>query len=803
MRENLDNKKIIINNLGGVTSIFPGPFTGLTQGFDSDINYNINIPEHTHFTYRPELRFSFLNQYIENGRWHFDLYISARLNWYFNRYDYNKPYDYNKLLWPDPSNLTAVFSGNMQSLGPLMDSNGDYVINRLSTNIFTAHGSHNNYYSNKEWPKNYLGDILNNNIANFSYYTWINSEHYYNYFNNYEAGIPIQNWVHICKLKNVWKFMTTSNIFTFQNGSIYYPFGLGNNLKIGYQRFDYRLPNVQPALSNTYYKWIVYAKNGGIGELREQSFINASCTAVANNNMWFKKVGNYYNRWDSDDCIYNFGENLNAYWDNHSTILRPYWQVNQYNIRFFLRNYDSNSLIESTVINYNDWVYPPSIEDLNVPEGYHFVRWRSLTENNRILETGDIISAPFANDYPHGMNYDILAEYEPNIYTVIYKNNIDSQDNYAVQKYDHREKIISPTLSPNKESEGLKFNGWCFNNGKKLVDGYYFCNQNYTFTAAWDGDFFNVNYTIQNTNKELNLKLKNITDSWNNQSQNLSKDRDICYLKQIAQPNLGYYSGVCWQDTETKQCYVPGQRINHSVNLIAIDPGLNNDEILALPLSIFDKEMIKNESITWCSFGRMTDTGYEFTFKSRYKTKIINSYELCYGDTFNNLISQPGSGYINSANYTVNNIIENSLNPLSPVKFYFVEKNNFGKKYGQMLPIPFKPGYIFNGWWYLNEKFTDNKGYCIVTNYKDYNFQGLSILNDSLIQVNNVFIPEFINLKNNQYYHFPFVLTNRNNNIEEVNFNDYSRLYTTKWLNENTTFNESYHFPALFVPYKE
>lgn len=805
MRENLDNKDIIVNatdyffTTNNLSNKF-GQSSMFINGFDYELNEQINI-NNLYGWYMPQLKYSFTNQYVEDDRWYFDLDISTRINWGFNFYSGN--YDYNKLIWNNINNLAFIVSGKYYGLNNIFVSENNYINSIVP---FTIHGSteETGLYSNSSWPKNQaknkLGRYELEYINNFSIYNYIEKEKYIHNFQNFTNGIPIREWIGIYNI-NTWKFIDNSSIFELGRGYAYF----GEPLNYFYGNYNYYSSSMVPK-SNRQYNIIAYMDNNIIGIIPDQHYDKYNFVYLSSGKE-LKKSGNHFNNWVdiyNNKNIYATGSKF-SYYHSFDMALKPMWEQNQYRLRYYLRNYDSNSFwysnnTNNVYINYGEKFFNPP-DDKNVFDGYHFVSWHSPTENNRIV---DIENEYFYKEFNHNSDYDLVADYEPNIYTVLYKNNIDSQDNYAVQIYNHKERIFIPKEAPNKEQEGLVFNGWYFNNGKKLINAYYLCNKNYVFTAAWDGATFNVNYSMQYFNEEINLELKNITDSWNNQSQNLSKDKDICYLKQIAQPNLGYYSGVCWQDIETKQCYIPGQRINHSVNLVAIDSRLNNDEILALPLSIFDKEMIKNERITWCSFGRMTDTGYQFDFKQPSQTKIFNSYELCYGDSFNNLISQSGSGYINRERYTVNNIIENSLELLSPVKFYFVEKNNFGKKYGQMLPIPFKPGYIFNGWWYLNEKFTDNKGYCVVTNYKDYNFQGLSILNESLIQVNNnVFIPEFINLKNNQYYHFPFVLTNRNNNIEEVNFNDYSRLYTTKWLNENTTFNESYHFPALFIPYKE
>ena len=145
--------------------------------------------------------------------------------------------------------------------------------------------------------------------------------------------------------------------------------------------------------------------------------------------------------------------------------------------------------------------------------------------------------------------------------------------------------------------------------------------------------------------------------------------------------------------------------------------------------------------------------------------------------------------------------------------------HKLSKRYDQILPIPFKAGYKFNGWWYNNSQFTDSNGKCIVAQFSslynimfpnrvDMPYPTFSDLNfDSRgemiwYNLNSVFYPEFINLKNDFKHHFPYVLVNKNAE-ENVNFFDYSRMYTTKWLNNYTTFNNSYYFPSQLVPYQE
>lgn len=154
-----------------------------------------------------------------------------------------------------------------------------------------------------------------------------------------------------------------------------------------------------------------------------------------------------------------------------------------------------------------------------------------------------------------------------------------------------------------------------------------------------------------------------------------------------------------------------------------------------------------------------------------------------------------------------------------PLYMLGADWHNLSKRYDQILPVPFKAGYKFNGWWYNKSQFTDGNGKCLVAQFSSlYNiifpnrvdkpwpdFEEIDFFaepSESYYGLNNVFYPEFINLKNDFKHHFPYVLVNRNAE-ENVNFFDYSRIYTTKWLNNYTTFNNSYYFPSQLVPYQE
>lgn len=828
MRENLDNRDIIVNatdyflTASNLSNKF-GQGSMFINGFDYELGEQINI-KNLYGWYMPQLKYSFTNQYVENDRWYFDLDISTRINWGFNNYEGN--YDYNKLIWNNINNLAFIVSGTYYGLNNIFVSENNYI---NSIFPFTIHGSteETGLYSDSSWPKNLANNKLSyyerNYINNFSIYNYIEQDKYKHNFQDFTNGIPIQEWIGIYNI-NAWRFINNSNSFEIGLGYAYF----GEPLDQFIRNFHYYQSGFVPT-SNRNYSIIAYLNNGGSGIIPDQ-YYTAYTSVDLSNGFGFKKIGNYFRKWVdiyNNKNIYNIGSTFSRYY-NSDIVLKPLWQENQYRIRYYLKSYETKSFWDTdntnnVYLNYGQKFYNPP-DEKNIFDGYHFTKWYSPTENNRVI---DIENEYFSKDFNHGTTYDLVADYEPNIYTVIYKINADDSNNYAVQSYNHKERIFLPNITPNREAEGLKFNGWRFENGKNLVNAYYSCTKNYTIVAYWDGATFSVNYTYPSANEALTA----ITDSWNNESHNLIRDKDIYYIKQIAQPSLNFYNGYSWIDMNTNKYYTPGQQVNQSLNLTVA----NSQGAHVFPLSIFDREItsyiseggtIIDDTLPFASIYNSEQDGFGWwpppvatNINSDDNAYFINNIEYCYGELNNKLMSQLGAGFLvgwsNGANYAVDNLANWFLNlnqgatkeeaVLYSIKPLYVQADDwydFGEHFKPIFPAPFKPGYKFNGWWLNGTQFTDSNGYCIVANYKDCPYRWPQVDEDT-VNTAKVFTPEFINLRNNSYYHFPFALTNRNNNIEEVNFYDYSRLYTTKWLNEDTTFNESYHFPSLLIPYKE
>lgn len=826
--QNLDNFNFIfsgsaIKQQSWLKSKFGNSF--FWNNYDADLD-NIWVGGTSDYGwYYPEFKISFTNQYTDDERWYYDIDIAARINWGLN--DYTGKYDKNKLLW---NYLPPVFMVGGNFLG----------LNNLKfPQPFTAHASTDNSYNNSSWPKHqisydsilssYTRDYyLNNYINNNSIFNLINKDEYIHNFNNFTNGVPFISWIEIYNSKNHYQFIDNNRKgFEFTGVSYFgYPF---NN----YFQFSLIAPNnIYYPTVNRNYNVVIYYNNSGIEPTKMQKIYLKESSSVLYNNKTFRKIGNHYNCWQN---IYNLSQEYLStswggatYYNTYGDLeLTPKWEENQYKLHYFMLRDPKNAsswtncdLIERT-INYGAAYDSPNINHIIEQdeglqkdyEGFHFLHWATHPLNWLGIEVN--VNENCLLDLNHGDNLNLYALYKLNNYTVSYKINKDDIEPKFTQEYNHGEWIYIPRYTPPNNL----FNGWRFENGKRLENATQICTENFTLIGSWNADTYTITYNFPIEDEEL----KNITDNYNLIAKNIKRNQNEYYTIEQLFPedwindatslpdNINKFWG--WLDEEGDY-YSPGQRINQSVNLVAWNR--NDSKIGTVYLSLFDINTYSpiDENVEKIPQSYFDSDSHNFNFSDSTTGINVNFFDFCYGQKKNNIPYSFGGQVMSitsdtSITYEDTYVIKNFLNyrnlivggygiyPIQPL--FFTNKKSMFEKFEPLFPVLFKPGYRFDGWWFNGTQFTDGNGAFLSPNYKNILFidNNIQTIQDKL------FYPEFINIMEEQY--LPFVLTNRNviNDItvKNINTNDFSRVLTTNWANKNTTFNNSFHFPSGFANY--
>ena len=970
MRQELENRNIVFNCNYLVQKLSALPIGNtlleLNGKFDVDIHKNISFSSRSFNRYtsiylEPKLLFSFTNQYVEDDIWHYDFDIKTKIDWYIgnNYWDVNKEYfDYNKLIWNDTTNLIFTVSGYFNGFNSAWGG---------ENKIFTAHSTTNfDIADNVEWPRNwfdnkygeygygnYVNKISNNSRLILDNPTIFNCVYFKdNNGKQITSGYPIQSWYEIYNKNGLWQPINNRNNFEVWNGQIY----IGDFLNQSYNFNGYTSNNINiiPTSNRNSYNLLVYLNYEAI-----ENDLNNS-----NKNYWYKAptyediMGEnkilQVQKWNKDEVRkINYSGNFNskkykhisswksAYYyngnltstfnlvDNFTGISNIDMFIayglaeNTYYINYYIDTNDNNNCFYRNLANIGGYYGTSSLNSLyndrvptsKWPHNKH-IDYFYLPQINKIINDNN--SWYFNLDWPDNSTLEIVGMFINNLYTINFFNQIGDQEPFVSKNGNYKHYIYAPDTNPSTLDDNLRFYGWKFENGENLRNGTVLCNTNYNLYAIWENiKYYNITYTFLNGKGNRNSV---ITDKWNEESVGLVKNQDVTYLKQM---NTWVDTIKYWRDIDTNLFYYPGQRVDHTLNLVYecdVDNNADWKNIITVPISFLDYSSVNNIGIKngysysaelmsaeFLNIGEGSPICNSFNdiFYVNNSSNILNSafkwnisnmnndngmksfspivsknlIDLGQGSVYNNLTSTASfSPYMfrfcitddeyirGDNNWDLKNngipIVDDIgscwlTNPHCDITFNNIwnflkttnlqdiysdsDKNNYGflvfassirplymlgadwhnlsKRYDQILPVPFKAGYKFNGWWYNKSQFTDENGKCLVAQFSSlYNiifpnkvdkpwpeFEEINFSakpSECYYGLNNVFYPEFINLKNDFKHHFPYVLVNRNAE-ENVNFFDYSRIYTTKWLNNYTTFNNSYYFPSQLVPYQE